>query len=185
MMDNNPQIENSLKLLEAALLASSEPLNLTTLRRLFVEDWSAELIRRLLEQLKEKWSSRALELVQVASGWRFQVKPEYQEKIEQLRPEKPHKYSRTTLEILAIIVYRQPVTRGDIENIRGVPVNSGCIKNLESRGWIEVLGYREVPGRPALYGTTEQFLDDLNLRSLAELPPLKDISENGSISKTT
>jgi segregation and condensation protein B len=185
MADNNPQIENSLKLLEAALLASSEPLNLTTLRKLFVEDWSTDLIRRLLEQLREKWSSRALELVQVASGWRFQIKPEYQEIIERLRPEKPQKYSRTTLEILAIIAYRQPVTRGDIENIRGVPVNATCIKNLEFRGWVEILGYREVPGRPALYGTTEQFLDDLNLRSLTELPPLKDILENGQFPKAT
>lgn len=185
MMDNNPQIENSLNLLEAALLASSEPLNLMTLRKLFVEDWSPDLIRRLLEKLKEKWSSRALELVQVASGWRFQVKPEYQEKIQRLRPERPQKYSRTTLETLAIIAYRQPVTRGDIESIRGVSVNSTCIKNLEFRGWIEILGYREVPGRPALYGTTEQFLDDLNLRSLAELPSLKDITDNGSITKVT
>jgi segregation and condensation protein B len=161
--------------LETALLASSEPLHVGALRRLFDDDIDAETIRRLLDELRAEWGSRGVELVPVASGWRFQTRPQFQAAIDKLNAPKPPRYSRAVLETLAIIAYRQPVTRGDIEQIRGVSVASTILKALEARGWIESVGHREVPGRPALYGTTKHFLDDLGLRALSELPPLEDL----------
>ena len=164
------------RVLEAALLTSLEPLAINDLRRLFEDQLSAETIRKVLEELRGDWDPRGLALVQVASGWRFQSRPEYQKFLDRLSPQRPPKYSRAVLETLGIIAYKQPVTRGDIENIRGVTVSSGILKALEGRGWIEVVGHREVPGRPALYATTKSFLDDLALRSLDELPPLDDLA---------
>ena len=161
--------------LEAALLASGEPVPVTDLRRLFDEDYGSEVIRRLLEELKADWTERGVELVNVASGWRFQVRSTLQRNLDRLNPQKPPKYSRAVLETLAIITYKQPVTRGDIEEIRGVTVSSNILKALEARGWIDIVGHKESPGRPALYSTTRSFLDDLGLRSLAELPPLEDL----------
>lgn len=161
--------------LEAALLASSEPVPVGDLRKLFDEDYGSDVIRRLLEELREDWRERSVELVNVASGWRFQVRTEFQRALDRLDPQKPPRYSRAVLETLAIIAYKQPVTRGDIEEIRGVTVSSNILKALESRGWIDVVGHKESPGRPALYSTTRSFLDDLGLRSLEELPPLDDL----------
>jgi segregation and condensation protein B len=161
--------------LEAALLTSSEPLSVNELCKLFEADISPDVVRRLLGDLESDYRGRGVELVQVASGWRFQSRAEYQEFLERLNPRKPPRYSRAVLETLAIIVYRQPVTRGDIEAIRGVSVASGVLKALEARGWIDVVGHRQVPGRPALYSTTKAFLDDLKLRSLDELPPLDEL----------
>ena len=163
------------RVLETALLSSSEPLPITNLRKLFDEEIAADVIRRVLEELRTDWAEKGVELANVASGWRFQVRAEYQKYLDRLNPQRPPKYSRAVLETLAIIAYRQPVTRGDIEEIRGVVVSSGILKALESRGWIDEVGHREVPGRPALYSTTHTFLDDLNLRSLDELPPLEDL----------
>ncbi len=163
------------RVLEAALLSSSEPLPVADLRKLFDEEISAEVLRRLLEELRADWAESGVELANVASGWRFQVRPQYQRFLDRLNPEKPPKYSRAVLETLAIIAYRQPVTRGDIENIRGVTVSAGILKALEARGWIDEVGHREVPGRPALYSTTRSFLNDLGLRSLDELPTLEEL----------
>jgi segregation and condensation protein B len=162
--------------LETALLAASAPLSIPELRRLFDDDVGADTVRRLLDELREAWTGRGVELVNLASGWRFQTRPEYQRYLERVNPEKPPKYSRAVMETLAIIAYRQPVTRGDIEDIRGVAVSPNVIKSLEARGWIDVVGHRDAPGRPALYATTRAFLDDLGLRSLQELPPLEEIS---------
>ena len=162
-------------ILETALLVSREPLSLNELKKLFDESLNAETLRKLLEELRQDWAGRGVELVNVASGWRFQSKPQYQHYLERLNPEKPPKYSRAVMETLAIIAYKQPVTRGDIEEIRGVVVSSQVLKTLESRGWIDIVGHRDVPGRPALYATTKAFLDDMNLRSLQELPPLEDV----------
>jgi len=167
-----PQIKRTL---EAALLASAEPVPVTDLRQLFDEDYGAETIRHALEELKTDWNDRGVELVNVASGWRFQVRPQLQRQLDRLNPQKPPKYSRAVLETLAIIAYKQPVTRGDIEEIRGVTVSSNILKALEARGWIDVVGHKESPGRPALYSTTRSFLDDLGLRSLDELPALEDL----------
>lgn len=161
--------------LEAALLASQEPLALADLRKLFDDDLGNETLRKVLEELRADWEGRGVELVNVASGWCFRTRAEYQKFLDRLSPQKPPRYSRAVLETLAIIAYRQPVTRGDIEDIRGVVVSGNIIKTLEARGWIDVVGHREVPGRPALYATTRTFLDDLNLRSLEELPPLEDL----------
>ena len=165
-------LEHMRRILEAALLAAGEPLTPAALRKLFEERIDTDLVRRLLEELREQWRGRAVELVQVAGGWRFQTRPEAQVYLERLSPEKPPKSSRAVLETLAIIAYRQPVTRGDIEEIRGVAVSPHILKTLETRGWIDVVGHKEVPGRPALFGTTRALLDDLGLRSLTELPPL-------------
>ena len=165
------------KMLEAALLASLEPLAIPALKRLFGKEMSAELVKNLLEELREDWSGRAVELVNLASGWRFQTRPEFQPYLERLLPEKPPRYSRAVMETLAIIAYRQPVTRGDIEDIRGVSVTSQIIQTLENRGWIDAVGQRETPGRPSLYATTRKFLDDLGLRSLQELPPLEEVAK--------
>jgi segregation and condensation protein B len=162
--------------IEAALLASADPLAVNDLRKLFDEDIGPDTVRRLLDELREEWKERGVELVNLASGWRFQTRPEYRRYVERLSPEKPPRYSRAVLETLAIIAYRQPVTRGDIEDIRGVVVSAPIIQSLESRGWIDVVGHRETPGRPALYATTRKFLDDLALRSLTELPPLEEIA---------
>lgn len=163
------------RILEAALLTSQEPLPLSELKRLFDEELSPEILRRLLEELREDWAEKGVELVNVASGWRFRSKPEMQRFLDRLDPQKPPRYSRAVLETLAIIAYRQPVTRGDIEEIRGVTVSSPILRTLEARGWIEAIGHRDVPGRPALYATTRNFLNDLNLRSLEELPALEDL----------
>ncbi len=165
------------RVIEAALLASQEPLSLADLKRLFDEDVGADTLRRLLGELREEWDGRAVELVNLASGWRFQTRADFQPYVDRLNPEKPPRYSRAVMETLAIIAYRQPVTRGDIEDVRGVTVSPQVIKTLESRGWIDIIGHRETPGRPALYGTTRTFLDDLGLRSLQELPPLEEISK--------
>lgn len=163
------------KVLEAALLTSPEPLPLSELKKLFGGELGSEILRRLLDELSRDWEGRGVELVQVASGWRFQAKTEMQEFLDRLNPQKPPRYSRAVLETLAIIAYRQPVTRGDIEEIRGVAVASSVLKALESRGWISAVGHREVPGRPILYATSVEFLNDLGLRSLEELPPLEEL----------
>src|SRR2546430_15059469 len=172
---HNP--EDAKRILEAALLASPEPLQVLELKRLFDQELNVETLRKLLDELREEWSGRAVELVSLASGWRFQTRAEFQPYIERLSPEKTPRYSRAVMETLAIIAYRQPVTRGDIEDIRGVTVTTQIIQTLETRGWIDVVGHRETPGRPALYATTRQFLDDLGLRSLQELPPLEEIAK--------
>ena len=169
------------KLLEAALLVTQEPLPLSELKKLFDEELSSDALRRVLDDLRNDWQGRGIELTHVASGWRFRARPEYQPFIDRLNPQKPPRYSRAVLETLAIVAYRQPCTRGDIEEIRGVVVSANIIKSLEARGWIEVVGNKEVPGRPELFATTRAFLDDLNLGSLEDLPPLDDL---GSLVET-
>src|SRR3954462_14988854 len=159
------------RVLEAALLASQEPVGLNELKRLFDNEMSADTLRNLLAELTEEWKGRAVELVNVASGWRFQTTASFQPYIERLSPEKPPRYSRAVMETLASIAYRQPVTRGDIEDIRGVGVSAQIIQTLEARGWIDPVGHRESPGRPALYATTRQFLDDLGRRCPEDPPP--------------
>lgn len=163
------------RVLETALLAATAPLEVSALRKLFDPDPGADQVRALLDALQVDWQPRGVELVRLASGWRFRTRPEYQPFLERLKDEKPPRYSRAVLETLAIVAYRQPVTRGDIEEVRGVAVSPGVLKTLESRGWIDVVGHRETPGRPELFATTRRFLDDLGLRSLAELPPLIEI----------
>jgi segregation and condensation protein B len=158
--------------LETALLTAQQPLPLSELRRLFADELNADTLRALLDELRHDWNGRGIELVALASGWRFQSAPSMRPYLDRLNPEKPPKYSRAVLETLAIIAYRQPVTRGDIEEIRGVTVSSQVVKALEDRGWVETIGHREAPGRPALFATTRHFLDDLGLRSLEELPAL-------------
>ena len=165
------------RVLEAALLAAREPMAPADMKKMFDEPLSSETLRKLLDELREEWAERPLELVQLASGWRFRTRAEYLPYIDRLNPEKPPRYSRAVLETLAIIAYRQPVTRGDIEEIRGVAVNSNVIKALEERGWIDVVGHRDTPGRPALLATTAKFLDDLGLRSVSELPPLEQMTQ--------
>ena len=162
-------------MLETALLCAVQPMQLSDMRKLFGDDeqFDNSKLRALLETLQANWADGGLELVQLASGWRFQSRPHMQRYLERLSPEKPPKYSRAVMETLAIVAWRQPVTRGDIEDIRGVTVSSQIVKALEDRGWIEVIGHRDAPGRPALFGTTRQFLDDLGLRALDELPPLE------------
>jgi segregation and condensation protein B len=172
-----PDVPEAKRILEAALLASPEPLSVADLKRLFGKEMSADVLKNLLEELRQDWAGRAVELVNLASGWRFQTRPEFQPYLERMLPEKPPRYSRAVMETLAIIAYRQPVTRGDIEDIRGVTVTSQIIQTLENRGWIDAVGHRETPGRPALYGTTRRFLDDLGLRSLQELPPLEEVAK--------
>lgn len=162
-------------ILEAALLVAGEPVSVATLSRLFDPALPNDVTRNLLDELKRDWSGRKVELVQVASGWRFQGRGEIQPFLDRLSPERPPRYSRAVMETLAIIAYRQPVTRGDIEAIRGVAVSTNVVKTLEDRQWIEAVGHRETPGRPALYATTKTFLDDLGLNSLAELPPLAEL----------
>ena len=158
------------RVLETALICSHQPIQIRDLRVLFSDALGADTIRTLLEEMQLDWAQRGVELVQVATGWRFQSRPDMREYLDRLNPEKPPKYSRAVMETLAIIAYRQPVTRGDMEDIRGVTVNSLVIKQLEDRGWVEVIGHRETVGRPSLYATTRQFLDDLGLASLDQLP---------------
>lgn len=162
------------RIIEAALLCAQQPMTVGEVRRLFADevDVGADTVRALLEELRLDWQGRGVRLVALASGWRFQSAPDVARYIERLNPEKPPRYSRAVLETLAIIAYRQPVTRGDIEEIRGVTVSSHIIKSLEDRGWIEVIGTKDVVGRPSLFATTDRFLDDLGLRTLAELPSL-------------
>ena len=168
-------LEEVKRVLEAALLSASEPLSVQQLKRLFAGEVDADNIRKVLDALREEWGARSIELTNVASGWRFRVKPEYQGFIDRISNEKPPRYSRAVLETLAIIAYRQPVTRGDVEDVRGVAVSPPTLNALIERGWVEIVGYRESPGRPAILATTRKFLDDLNLRSLEELPPLEEL----------
>ena len=168
-------IEHVKRVLEAALLSAPEPLTVQQLKRLFAGEVDADNIRKVLDQLKDEWAERSIELTAVASGWRFRVKPGYQKFLDRISSEKPPRYSRAVLETLAIIAYRQPVTRGDIEEVRGVAVSPPTLNALVERGWVEIVGYRETLGRPAIFATTRRFLDDLNLRSLEELPPLEDL----------
>jgi segregation and condensation protein B len=165
------------RVLETALICAQAPLPLNDMRALFDGELGADSLRRLLDQLVIDWQDRGVELVALASGWRFQSRPELRLYLDRLHPEKPPKYSRAAMETLAIVAYRQPVTRGDIEDIRGVAVSSQIVKQLEDRGWIDAIGYREAPGRPALYATTKQFLDDLGLASLDQLPNIDDSAE--------
>ena len=171
-----PNPSEAKRIIEAALLCTQEPLSLADLKRLFEEEIGADTLRRLLDELREDWSGRAVELANTASGWRFQTRPEFQPFVERLNPDKRPRYSRAVMETLAIIAYRQPVSRGDVEDIRGVVVSTQIIQTLESRGWIDIVGHRDTPGRPALYATTKSFLDDLGLLSLQELPPLEEIA---------
>jgi len=166
------QIRN---ILEAALLTAGEPVAAARLAKLFDPPLETPLVTRLLEELAQSWDGRSVELVRVASGWRFQGKPAIQPFLDRLAPEKPPRYSRAVMETLAIIAYQQPVTRGDIEAVRGVAVSTNVVKSLEDRQWVEVVGHRETPGRPALFATTKTFLDDLGLRSLSELPSLAEL----------
>jgi len=179
-----PNPTEAKRILEAALLASPEPVSLADLKRLFDDQVGGDTLNNLLAELREDWEGRAVELVSLASGWRFQTRPEFQPFVEKLQPEKPPKYSRAVMETLAIIAYRQPVTRGDIEDVRGVVVSTQIMQALENRGWIDIVGHRETPGRPALYATTRTFLDDLGLRSLQELPPLEEIAKTLQLEPT-
>jgi segregation and condensation protein B len=166
--------QDAKRVLEAALLCAQQPMPLPEMRALFADEVGAETVQALLDELVGDWEGRGVELVALAGGWRFQSRPELREYLDRLNPEKPPRYSRAAMETLAIIAYRQPVTRGDIEDIRGVTVSSQIVKQLEERGWVDVIGYREAPGRPALYATTPQFLDDLGLSGLQQLPLLDD-----------
>src|SRR5436309_14347233 len=170
--------------LEAALLAAQEPLPISELRKMFDEEIGADTIRRLLEELREAWKDRGVELAATASGWRFQTRASYQKFLERIHPETAPRYSRAVLETLAIVAYRQPPTRGDIREGPGVTVSAEVIGRLEARGWVEVIGHKEVPGRPALYAATKSFLDGLGLRSLQELPPLEDIAQTLDLTPT-
>lgn len=171
-MDDPKAVKN---ILEGALLIAGEPLPAASLARLFEPPLDVDVVHALLDELRADWAGRGVELVQVATGWRFQGKPVLQTFLDRLAPDKPPRYSRAVMETLAIIAYQQPVTRGDIEAIRGVAVSTNVVKSLEDRQWVEVVGHRETPGRPALYATTKTFLDDLGLRSLSELPPLSEL----------
>src|SRR5512139_209508 len=164
--------QDAKRVLETALICAQQPLPLRDMRTLFADELGPDSLRALLDELTRDWEGRGVELVALSAGWRFQSRPEMRDYLDRLNPEKPPKYSRAVMETLAIIAYRQPVTRGDIEDIRGVTVSSQIVKQLEDRGWIEAIGYREAPGRPALYATTKHFLDDLGLASLEQLPML-------------
>lgn len=164
-------------IVEAALLTAEQPLSVSDMRRLFDEELNADTVRALLDELRTEWAGRGLELLAIASGWRFQSAPLMRPYLDRLNPERPPRYSRAILETLAIIAYQQPVTRGDIEELRGVTVSASVIRTLEERGWIEAVGHREVPGRPTLFSTTREFLDDLGLKSLDEMPPLREVGE--------
>lgn len=166
------------RVLETALICAHQPLSVRELRLLFDGALAADTVRMLLDELAKDWQGRGVELVCVASGWRFQSRPEMRVHLDRLYPDKPARYSRATMETLSIVAYRQPVTRGDIEDIRGVTVSTQIVRQLEERGWIEVIGHREGPGRPALYATTRQFLDDLGLKSLDQLPSLEALGSD-------
>jgi len=170
--------QDAKRVLETALICAQQPMPLRDMRALFADEVGPDTLRALLDELMRDWEDRGVELVALAHGWRFQSRPEMREYLDRLNPEKPPKYSRAVMETLAIIAYRQPVTRGDIEDIRGVTVSSQIVKQLEDRGWIDAIGYREAPGRPALYATTRQFLDDLGLASLEQLPMLESSTLN-------
>ena len=172
------------RVLEAALICSPQPLPVRDMRVLFDDELGADTLKTLLLDLQDEWSSRGVELVSVATGWRFQSRPELREFLDRLHPEKPPRYSRAVLETRAIIAYRQPVTRGDIEDIRGVTVDSLIVKQLEDRGWIEVIGHRETVGRPSLFATTKQFLDDLGIQSLDQLPVSDDPGQRAELLAT-
>src|SRR5437868_14073824 len=169
------------RILETALICSTQPLPVRELRVQFDDELGADTIKSLLLELQDDWSQRGLELVSVGSGWRFQSRPELRDHLDRLHPEKPPRYTRAALETLAIIAYRQPVTRGDMEDIRGVTINSLILQHLEDRNWVEVIGHRETVGRPALYATTRQFLDDLGLASLDELPLIETPAHQGAL----
>jgi segregation and condensation protein B len=169
------------RVLETALICSQQPLQVRDMRALFNDGLGVDTIKVLLNELQQDWTQRGVELVCVATGWRFQSRPEMREYLDRVHPEKPPRYSRATLETLAIIAYRQPVTRGDMEDIRGVTINSLLLKQLEERGWVEVIGHREAAGRPALYATTKHFLDDLGLESLDQLPLMEGPSQQAGI----
>ncbi len=169
------------RILETALICSQQPLQLRDMRLLFDEGVGLDTLKVLLQEIQQDWAQRGVELVSVATGWRFQSRPEMREYLDRLHPEKPPRYTRATLETLAIIAYRQPVTRGDIEDVRGVTVNSLLLKQLEDRGWIEVIGHRETIGRPALFATTSHFLDDLGLESLDQLPLLETPAQQANV----
>ncbi len=171
------------RILETALICAQQPLPMRDMQMLFDDEVGRDTLRAILEDLQLDWSTRGVELVAVASGWRFQSRPEMRVHLDRLHPEKAPKYSRATLETLAIIAYRQPVTRGDMEEIRGVAINSQMLKQLEDRGWVEVIGHRETVGRPALYATTRQFLDDLGLESLDRLPPMDSSTEASPLAR--
>ena len=164
--------EEAKRVLETALICATAPMPINEMRALFDGEVGVDTLRRMLDELVNGWQPRGVELVALASGWRFQSRPEMRVYLDRLHPEKPPKYSRAAMETLAIVAYRQPVTRGDIEDIRGVTVSTQIVKQLEERGWIDAIGYREAPGRPALYATTRQFLDDLGLSSLDQLPAI-------------
>jgi segregation and condensation protein B len=168
------------RVLETALICSQQPLSVREMRTIFNDMVGADTLKELLQEIALEWTTKGVELVQVASGWRFQSRPEMREYLDRLHPEKPPRYTRATLETLAIIAYRQPVTRGDMEDIRGVTINSLLIKQLEDRGWVEVIGHREAVGRPALFATTKQFLDDLGLTSLDQLPTINHPGSQGA-----
>ena len=174
--------QDAKRVLETALICAREPMPLRDMRTLFDDQLSADSVRSLLDELLLEWQGRGVELVTLSTGWRFQSRPEMREYLDRLHPEKPPKYSRAVLETLAIIAYRQPVTRGDVEDIRGVAVNSQIIKQLEDRNWVEVIGHREAPGRPALLATTKTFLGDLGLNSLTQLPALESPGTLGPLS---
>ncbi len=177
--------QDAKRVLETALICAQQPLPLREMRTLFADELGPDTVRALLDELMHDWQGRGVELVVLASGWRFQSRPEMRPYLDRLNPEKPPKYSRAVMETLAIVAYRQPVTRGDIEEIRGVTVGGPIIKQLEDRGWIEGIGYREVPGRPTLYATTRQFLDDLGLASLEHLPTLEGMGAMAPASHET
>jgi segregation and condensation protein B len=165
------------RILETALICAQQPLLVRDMRVLFDEEIGADTLKTLLQELQQDWAFKGVELINVATGWRFQSRPEMREFLDRLTPEKPPKYTRAVLETLAIIAYRQPATRGDMEDIRGVTINSLILKQLEDRGWIEVIGHRESVGRPALFATTKQFLDDMGIESLDQLPELGPLQE--------
>src|SRR5580704_9325879 len=167
--------QDAKRVLETALICANQPLPLRAMRSLFDDQIGTDTLRAMLDELVREWNGRGVELVAIASGWRFQSRPELREFLDRLHPEKPPKYSRGVLETLAIIAYRQPVTRGDIEDVRGVAVSPPTLSALIERGWVEIIGQRETPGRPAIFATTRKFLDDLNLRTLEELPPLEEL----------
>jgi segregation and condensation protein B len=165
------------RILETALICAQQPLLVRDMRVLFDEEIGADTLKTMLQELQQDWAVKGVELINVATGWRFQSRPEMREFLDRLTPEKPPKYTRAVLETLAIIAYRQPATRGDMEDIRGVTINSLILKQLEDRGWIEVIGHRESVGRPALFATTKQFLDDMGIESLDQLPELGPLQE--------
>jgi segregation and condensation protein B len=169
------QSQDVVRILEAALLCAPQPMTVREMRQMFDDTVSVDLVHATLARIQTLWQDKGVALCEVASGWRFQTRPDVQAHLDRLHPEKPPKYSRATLETLAIVAYKQPVTRGDIEDIRGVTVSANIVKQLEDRGWLEVIGHRDAPGRPALFATTRQFLDDLGLTSLAQLPTLENL----------